>query len=183
MRGDGIIGRVGAALLLAMLVMCTAVSTSSAATPSWYPPLQLAVLDAGDAGVAMGTCDVPRAAKPKAGRPCAIAKASDESGKLDRVSVFAETGAITGPCKRLLLKLDHTTTRAAERALDFATRSKTTLATEVSGRRALQQAAKHVTADFAALQHCVARVWIERYVVARGATAPTTRPAATPWAR
>ena len=154
-RGDGIIGRVGAALLLAMLVMCTVVSTSSAATPSWYPPLKLAVLDAGDAGDAIGTCVVPRAATPKAGRPCAIAGASDESGKLDRVSVFAETGAIVGPCKRLLLKLDHTTTVAAERALEFATRKPTTMAKELSGRRSLEQAAKHVTSDFAALQHCV----------------------------
>src|SRR4051812_16276862 len=104
------IGRVGAALLLAMVVVCTAVTASSAATPSWYPQLRLAVLDAGDAGAAVSACAVPRAATPKAGRACAIVGASDESGVLDRVSVYAETGAQVGPCKRLLLKLDHTTT-------------------------------------------------------------------------
>jgi hypothetical protein len=139
-----------------MLVVCAGVSASSAATPSWYPQLQLAVLDAGDAGAAIGACVAPRAATPKAGRWCAVAGASDESGVLDRVSVFAETGAQVGPCKRLLFDLDHTTTAAAETALAFATHT-TTMAKDVSGRRALEQAAKHVAADFAALQHCLGK--------------------------
>jgi hypothetical protein len=139
-----------------MLVVCTTVSASSAATtPSWYPQLHIAVLDAGDAGAAIAACVVPRAATPKAGRWCAVARASDDSGVLDRVSVYAETGAQVGPCKRLLLKLDHTTTAAAATALDFATHPTKTMAKEVSGRRALEAAAKQVTAQFAALQHCV----------------------------
>jgi hypothetical protein len=144
-------------LLLAMLVACTAVSASSAATPSWYPQLRLAVLDAGDAGAAIGACVVPRAATPKAGRSCAVVGASDDSGVLDRVSVFAETGAIVGPCKRLLLELDHTTTAAAARALTFATNPTTTMAKEVSGRRALERAATQVTGEFTALQHCLGK--------------------------
>jgi hypothetical protein len=140
-----------------MLVVCTAVSASSAATPSWYPQLQLAVLDAGDAGVAIGVCVVPRAATPKAGRWCAVARASDDSGVLDRVSVFAETGAQVGPCKRLLFDLDHTTTAAAATALAFAKHTTTTMAKDVSGRRVLEQAAKHVADDFAALQRCLGK--------------------------
>jgi hypothetical protein len=140
-----------------MLVVCTGVSASSAATPSWYPSLQLAVLDVGDAGTAIGACVVPRAASPKGGHLCAIAHASDESGLLDRVSVYAETGAQVGPCKRLLLALDHTTTAAADRALTFASRSTTTMAKDVSERRALEQAATHVTHDFAALRHCLGK--------------------------
>jgi hypothetical protein len=139
-----------------MLVLCAAVSASSAATPSWYPQLRLAVLDAGDAGAAIGACTVPRAAAPNAGRSCAIVHASDDSGVLDRVSVFAETGLVVGPCKRLLFKLDHTTTAAAARALAFATHP-TTMAKELSGRRALEQAAKDVTAEFAALKHCLGK--------------------------
>jgi hypothetical protein len=144
-------------LLLAMLVVCTSVSASSAATPSWYPQLHLAVRDAGDAGTAIGACEVPRAAAPKAGRSCAIVGASDESGVLDRVSVYAETGAVDGPCKRLLLKLDHTTTVAAASALAFAKHTTTTAAKDISGRRALERAAKNVTHDFAALQHCLGK--------------------------
>ena len=140
-----------------MLVACTAVSASSAATPDWYPQLHIAVVDAGDAGTAIGACAVPRAATPKAGRTCAIVHASDDSGVLDRVSVFAETGAVVGPCRRLLLKLDHTTTAAAARALAFANHTTTTMAKDVSGRRALEQAAKDVTHDFAALQHCLGK--------------------------
>jgi hypothetical protein len=139
-----------------MLVVCTAVSASSAATPSWYPQLHLAVLDAGDAGVAIGACVVPRAATPNAGRSCAVAGASDDSGVLDRVSVYAETGEAVGPCKRLLFELDHTTTAAAARALAFAKHT-TTMAKDVSGRRALERAATHVTDDFAALQHCLGK--------------------------
>ncbi len=75
-KGEGIIGRVGAALLLGMLVASTAVSASSAATPDSCPQLHIAVLDAGDAGDAIGACVVPRAATPKAGRSCAIVHAS-----------------------------------------------------------------------------------------------------------
>jgi hypothetical protein len=138
-----------------MLVVCTAASASSAATPSWYPQLRLAVLDAGDAGTAIGACVVPRAASPKAGRLCAVVHASDDSGVLDRVSVYAETGEVVGPCKRLLFPLDHTTTAAAASALAFATHPATTMAKDVNGRRALEQAATHVTAAFAALQHCL----------------------------
>ena len=144
-------------MLLAMLVVCTAVSASSAATPSWYPQLKLAVLDAGDAGAAIRACVAPRATTPKAGRSCAVVGASDESGVLDRVSVYAETGAVVGPCKRLLLKLDHTTTLAAASALAFAKHTTTTTAKDVSGRRALEQAANDVTHDFAALQHCLGK--------------------------
>jgi hypothetical protein len=140
-----------------MLVVCTAVSASFAATPSWYPQLRLAVLDAGDAGAAIGTCMVPHAATPKAGRSCAVPRASEDSGVLDRVSVYAETGAQVGPCKRLLLALDHTTTAAAARALAFATHPTTTMANDVSGRGALERAATHVTDDFAALQHCLGK--------------------------
>src|SRR5450432_2238461 len=117
-----------------MLVVCTAVSASSAATPSWYPQLRIAVLDARDAGTAIGACVVPHAATPKGGRSCAVTRASDDSGVLDRVSVYAETGAAVGPCKRLLFELDHTTTAAAARALAFATHSTTTMAKDVSGR-------------------------------------------------
>jgi hypothetical protein len=144
-------------LLLAMLVVCTSVSASSAATPSWYPQLQLAVLDAGNAGAAISACVVPRAATPKAGRTCAIVGASDESGVLDRVSSWAETGEPVGPCKRLLFQLDHTTTAAAASALTFAKRTTTTTAKDVSGRRALELAATRVTHDFAALQHCLGK--------------------------
>ena len=156
-EGDGIIGRVGAALLFAMLVACTSVPASSAATPSWYPQLRLAVMDIGDAGAAMGACTLPRAAAPKAGRSCAISSASDESSVLDRVSVYAETGEYIGPCKRLLFTLDHTTTAAAAKALTFASGPTTTMAKEVSGRRALALAAKQVTAEFVALQHCLGK--------------------------
>jgi hypothetical protein len=138
-----------------MLAVCAAVSTSSAATPSWYPQLQIAVVDAGDAGVAIGACVVPRAATPRAGRTCAVVHASDDSGVLDRVSVYAETGEVVGPCKRLLFPLDHTTTAAAASALAFATHPATTPAKDVSGRSALEQAARHVSAAFAALQHCL----------------------------
>jgi hypothetical protein len=140
-----------------MLAMCTVVSASFAATPSWYPQLKLAVHDAGDAGAAIGVCTVPHAATPKAGRTCAITGASDDSSVLDRVSVYAETGAIVGPCRRLLLKLDHTTTTAAAAALTFATHTTTTTAKDVGGRRALEQAATHVTQDFTALQHCLGK--------------------------
>jgi len=129
---------------------------ASAATPSWYPQLRLAVLDAGDAGAAIGACEAPRAAKPKAGHSCSIVRASDESADFNRVSVFAEIGTDTGPCRRLLLKLDHTAINAAAKALTFAT-TPTTLAREVSGRRALAKAATHVTADFAALKHCLGK--------------------------
>ena len=144
-------------MLLAMLVVCTTVSASSAATPSWYPQLHIAVVDVGDVGAAISACAVPRAAAPTAGRVCAAVNASDESGVLDRVSVYAETGAYIGPCKRLLLTLDHTTTAAASKALDFATDPKRTMAKDVSGRRALEQAAKDVTAEFVALQHCLGK--------------------------
>lgn len=137
--------------------MCTVVSSSSAATPSWYPQLKIAVLDAGHAGAAIAACTVPRAATPTAGRVCAAVGASDESGVLDRVSVYAETGEYIGPCKRLLFALDHTTTAAAARALSFATDPKRTTAKDVSGRRDLEQAAKHVTAEFAALNHCLGK--------------------------
>jgi hypothetical protein len=75
---------------------------------------------------------------------------------LERVSVYAETGEVVGPCRRLLFKLDHTATAAAARALTLAN-SSTTMAKEVSGRRALEQAATHVTADFAALKHCLGK--------------------------
>ncbi len=140
-----------------MLVVCTAVSTSSAATPSWYPQLRLAVQDAGAAGVAIGACTVPRAGAPKAGRVCAVTRASDDSGVLDRVSVYTETGEPAGPCKRLLFALDHTTVAAAAAALAFAKQTTTTMAKDVSGRRSLEQAATHVTHDFAALQHCLGK--------------------------
>jgi hypothetical protein len=141
-----------------MLVVCTVASASSAATtPLWYPQLKLAVHDAGDAGEAIAVCKVPRAGTPKAGRRCALTGASDDSSVLDRVSVYAETGAIVGPCRRLLLKLDHTTTAAAARALTFATLSTTTMGKDVSGRRALEQAATDVTHDFTALQHCLGK--------------------------
>jgi len=142
-----------------LVVVCTSVSASSAATPSWYPQLNLAVLDAGDAGAAIGACMAPRAATPKAGRSCAVVGASDESGVLDRVSVYAETGEVVGPCKRLLLKLDHTTTVAAASALAFAKHTTTATATakDVSGRRALEQAAKDVTHEFASLKHCLGK--------------------------
>jgi hypothetical protein len=100
---------------------------------------------------------VPRAATPKAGRSCAIVGASDDSGVLDRVSTWAETGEPLGPCKRLLFALDHTTTAAAAQALAFAKRTTTTMANDVSGRRALERAALHVTDDFAALQHCLGK--------------------------
>jgi hypothetical protein len=133
-----------------------ATSVASAATPAWYPQLRLAVLDAGDAGAAIGACAAPRAAKPTAGHSCSIVHASDESNVFNRVSVFAETGEDTGPCRRLLFKLDHTASTGAARALTFATTPKT-MAKDVSGRRALTQAAKHVTADFAALQHCLGK--------------------------
>jgi hypothetical protein len=56
----------------------------------------------------------------------------------------------------LLLKLDHTAVAAAAKALTFAT-SKPTMAKDVSGRRALVKAAKHLTADFAALKHCLGK--------------------------
>ena len=150
-------GRVGAALLLAMLIVCTAASTSEAATPSWYPQLRLAVSDAGNAGAALGACAVPSAAAPKAGRSCAIVGASDDSGVLDRVSVYTETGEVGGPCKRLLFALDHTTTAAAASALAFAKRTTTTTANDVSGRRALERAATQVVGDFAALKHCLGK--------------------------
>jgi hypothetical protein len=146
-------------LLLAMLVVCMAVSTSSAATtPSWYPQLKIAVIDARHSGAAIGACVVPVAAKPKAGRSCVLPLASEESGVLDRVSVYAETGEYVGPCKRLLFVLDHTTTAGAARALVFATHPGMTMAQDVSGRRALQRAATHVSNDFAALQHCLGKV-------------------------
>jgi hypothetical protein len=141
-------------LVVALALLATPVA--SAATPSWYPQLRLAVVDVGDAGAAIGACEAPRASKPKAGRSCAIVHASEESGVLDRVSVYAETGTVLGPCRRLLFKLDHTATTGAARALTFAT-SQTTMAKEVSGRRALEKAATHVTADFAALQHCLGK--------------------------
>jgi hypothetical protein len=142
--------------ILVVALALAATPVASAATPSWYPQLRLAVLDAGDAGAAIGTCKAPRAAKPKAGHSCSITHASEESADFNRVSVFAEAGAVVGPCTRLLFKLDHTAVNAAAKALTFAT-SKTTLAKEVSGRRALAQAATHVTADFAALQHCLGK--------------------------
>jgi hypothetical protein len=140
-----------------MLVVCTAVSASSAATPSWYPQLQIAVLDAGDAGAAIGACVVPRAATPKAGRSCALVGASDESGVLTKVAVYADTGAQVGPCKRLLRELDHMTTAAAARAFAFATHPTTTTTKDVSGRRALERAATDVTDEFAALKHCLGK--------------------------
>jgi hypothetical protein len=142
--------------ILVVALALAATPVASAATPSWYPQLHLAVVDAGDAGAAIGTCEAPRAAKPKAGHSCAIVRASDESADFNRVSVFAETGEIVGPCRRLLFKLDLTAVNAAARALTFAT-SPTTMAKEVRGRRALAQAATHVTADFAALQHCLGK--------------------------
>jgi hypothetical protein len=137
--------------------MCTAVSASSAATPNWYPPLRLAVLDARDAGVALGACAVPSAVTPTAGRLCAIAGASGDSDVLDRVSVYAETGTDLGPCKRLLFVLDHTTTTAAAQALSFAKRTTTTRPKDVSGRTGLELAAKHVTAEFLAVKHCLGK--------------------------
>ena len=142
-------------LIVALALAATPVA--SAATPSWYPQLHLAVVDAGDAGAAIGTCEVPRAAKPKAGRSCSIIHASEESNLLDEVSVYAETGEVVGPCRRLLFKLDHTTTTAAASALAFAIAPTNTVAKEVSGRRALARAASHVTADFAALRHCLGK--------------------------
>ena len=140
-----------------MLIVCAVVSASSAATPSWYPQLHIAVVDARHAGVAIGACDVPRAATPKAGRTCAVTGASDDSSVLDRVSVYTETGEPVGPCKRLLFALDHTTVAAAAEALDFAKHPTTTLAKDVSGRRALEQAAMNVSARFKALQHCLGK--------------------------
>jgi hypothetical protein len=140
-----------------VLVVGAAVSTSSAATPSWYPQLHLAVHDAGDAGTAIGACTAPSAATPTAGRLCAVVRASDDSGVLNRVSVYAETGEPVGPCKRLLFALDHTTVAAAASALAFAKQPTKTMAKDVSGRRALEQAAKQVTANFAALQHCLGK--------------------------
>jgi hypothetical protein len=144
-------------LLLAVLAMGTVVSASSAATPSWYPSLRSAVLDAGDAGVAMSACPLPRAGMPKAGRLCAVAGASNDSGVLDMVSVWTETGEDVGPCRRLLFALDHTTNVAAAQALTFAKLTTTTMAKDISGRHALEQAATHVTADFAALKHCLGK--------------------------
>jgi hypothetical protein len=138
-----------------MLVVCTVVSASSAATPSWYPQLKIAVLDTRDAGAAIGACVAPHATKPKAGRACALPLASAESGVLDRVSVYAETGEYVGPCKRLLFTLDHTVTAAAAKALTFATHPAMTMAQDVSGRRALVRAATQVNGEFAALQHCL----------------------------
>jgi hypothetical protein len=142
-------------LIVALALAATPVA--SAATPSWYSQLHLAVQDAGDAGTAIGTCAAPSAAKPKAGRSCSIVHASEESNLLDEVSVYTETGEVVGPCRRLLFKLDHTTTTAAAKALAFAISPTMTTAKEVSGRRALAQAASHVTADFAALQHCLGK--------------------------
>jgi hypothetical protein len=142
-------------LLLAMLVMCTSVSASSAARPDWYPQLKLAVDDAGDAGAAIGTCTIPQAAKPTAGHLCAAVDASNDSVVLNRVSTYTEMGKVVGPCRRLLFTLDHTTTAAAARALVFATAQKTTMAKDVSGRRTLEQAATQVTSEFHALQHCL----------------------------
>jgi hypothetical protein len=141
-------------LVLALAAVAT--PAASAATPSWYPQLRMAVVDAGDDAVAIGACPTPRASKPKAGHACAITGASNESADFNRVSVFAETGLVVGPCRRLLLKLDHTAVAAAARALTFAT-SKTTVAKDVSGRRALARDAKHVGSDFAALQHCLGK--------------------------
>jgi hypothetical protein len=141
----------------AVALALAATPAASATTPSWYPQLRLAVLDAGDAGAAIRACEVPRAAKPKAGRTCSITRASDESADFNRVSVFAETGEVVGPCRRLLFKLDHTAVDAAAKALAFATSSRTTAAREVRGRRALAFAATHVTADFAALEHCLGK--------------------------
>jgi hypothetical protein len=138
-----------------MVLVCTAVSASSAATPSWYFQLHLAVVDAGDAGAAFGTCKVPHAATPKAGRQCEIARASLDSGVLVRVSVYAEAGSLVGPCKRLLLQLDNMTTDAAQTAFVLATRPTTTIAQDASARRALERIATHVAGEFAAVQHCL----------------------------
>ena len=142
--------------ILVVALALTAAPVASAATPSWYPQLRLAVVDVGDAGAAIHACAVPRAGKPKAGHTCSIVRASEESSVLDRVAVYAETGEIVGPCSRLLFKLDLTATAAASKALTFAT-SPQTMAKEISGRRALERAAKHVTADFAALKHCLGK--------------------------
>jgi hypothetical protein len=144
-------------LLLAMLVMCATASVSTAATPSWYPQLQFAVLDAGDAGAAIAACTVPAAATPKAGHTCAMTHASEASGVLDRVSVYAETGEVVGPCKRLLLEIDHTSVAGAQDALDFATNRTPTMAKDIRGRHGLEQAATHVGAEFAALKHCLGK--------------------------
>jgi hypothetical protein len=140
--------------ILVVALAFGATPVASATTPSWYPQLRLAVLDTGDAGAAISTCPAPRAGKPKAGHSCAVVGASDESADFNRVSVFAETGATVGPCRRLLFKLDHTAIAGAAKALTFATSART-MAKEVRGRRSLAQAAKHLTADFAALKHCL----------------------------
>jgi hypothetical protein len=140
-----------------MVVMCTAVSVSSAATPSWYPQLRLAVIDIRAAGATIGACEVPTAATPKAGRLCAVVDASDDSIVLNRVSTYTETGEPVGPCKRLLFALDHTTVAAAANALAFAKNTTKTMTKDVSGRRALEQDASNVNRDFHALQHCLGK--------------------------
>jgi hypothetical protein len=145
----------GFALLIAVLAMCTTVSASAATPPDWYPQLKLAVGDTQEAAAAVGACAVPRAAAPKAGRACALSRAGAELGVLQRVSVFTETGEPTGPCKRLLFVLDHTTTTAVKRALAYAYHDTATTSKDVRGRRALERAATSVTHDFAALQHCL----------------------------
>jgi hypothetical protein len=150
-------GRVGVVLLFAVLVMSTGVSTSQAATPAWYPQLKIAVADAVDAGAAIGACAVPKASSPKAGRRCALTAASDDSSVLDRVEVYTATGTQFGPCRRLLWPLDHTTSAAAAKALDFATDQEAPLARDLSGRRALQQVVAKVTRQFRAVQHCLGK--------------------------
>jgi hypothetical protein len=145
-----------AILILVVALALAATPVASATTPSWYPQLHLAVQDADDAAAAIGACATPHAATPKAGHSCALVHASEESSILNRVTVFAETGEIFGPCRRLLFKLDHTAEDASAKALAFAT-AQTTVAKDVSGRRALEQGETHVAADFAALQHCLGK--------------------------
>jgi hypothetical protein len=150
-------GRVGIVLLLAVVVVCTAVSTSEAATPAWYPQLKLAVADAVDAGAAISACPEPKAGSPKAGRRCALTAASDDSSVLDRVEVYTATGTQFGPCRRVLWPLDHTTSAAAAKALDFATDEQATMAKDLGGRHALEHVVAKMTRQFKAVQHCLGK--------------------------
>jgi hypothetical protein len=143
--------------ILVIALALAATPVASAATPTWYPQLRLAVLDVTDAAAAIGTCKAPHAASPKAGRSCAVVHATEESADFNRVSTFAEIGEDTGPCRPLLLKLDHTAVSAAAKALTFATSRTTSVTKEVSGRRSVAKDAVHMTAEFALLKHCLGK--------------------------
>lgn len=151
-----LIALVGAFALSTTLGLSSAAASSST-TPGWYPSVERAEVDASDTSATVARCLVPKSSGSKAGRACAMARASAVAVAWNEVSVYTEIGEATGPCRLRLYSLDRAALATASRALAFATHPSVTTTSDVKGRHAVAARATAATAAFRALRHCLGK--------------------------